>query len=112
MDALTLGSLTDAAFAAVKGVFLIGDPVHKAGLACNVDLAGGNSTFDVDGVYVAAGLKTGIPSDWIPKTLDVCNYVSLVFLAGLSRGILGFITDWGALRYVKTGRRNLRYQAR
>ncbi|OAA70072.1 Cutinase [Akanthomyces lecanii RCEF 1005] len=69
-----LGNLTDAAFAAVKGVFLIGDPVHKAGLACNVDMAGGNSTFDVDGVFIAAGLKTGIPSDWVPKTLDVCNY--------------------------------------
>ncbi|KAJ4154909.1 hypothetical protein LMH87_000180 [Akanthomyces muscarius] len=69
-----LGNLTDAAFAAVKGVFLIGDPVHKAGLACNVDMAGGNSTFDVDGVFIAAGLKAGIPSDWVPKTLDVCNY--------------------------------------
>jgi hypothetical protein len=28
--------LTGNAFNAVKGVFLIGDPEHKAGLACNV----------------------------------------------------------------------------
>ncbi len=96
-----LGNLTDAAFAAVKGVFLIGDPVHKAGLACNVDMAGGNSTFDVDGVFVAAGLKTGIPSDWIPKTLDVCNYVSP---PSLSSPTWVFIVDWGGM---KTGRRNL-----
>jgi hypothetical protein len=42
-------SLTGASFDAVKAVFLIGNPYHKAGLACNIDLEGGESKLNVDG---------------------------------------------------------------
>ena len=68
-----LERLTGASFNAVKGVFLIGNPEHKSGLACNVDTNGGTSTKFVNGLSVYAG---GIPSTWVSKTLDVCNYVS------------------------------------
>ena len=68
-----LASLTGASFDAVKGVFLIGNPEHKAGLACNVDTNGGTTTKNVNGLSAFAG---GIPSNWVSKTLDVCNYVS------------------------------------
>lgn len=60
-------------FDAVVGVFLIGDPMHTAGLDCNVDNEGGSTTKDVDGLSVALG---SIPSGWINKTLDVCILVS------------------------------------
>lgn len=69
-----LPSLTDANFDAVKGVFLIGDPEHKSGLACNVDTSGGTTTKSVNGLSVALGKS--IPDEWISKTLDVCAYVS------------------------------------
>jgi hypothetical protein len=62
--------LTGANFDAVKGVFLIGNPSHKAGLACNVDEKGGDSTKNVNGLSTAAG--NVIPNNWIAKTLDVC----------------------------------------
>lgn len=64
--------LTGASFDAVKGVFLIGDPAHKAGLACNVDNRGGSTTKNVNGISAALG--TGIPSNWVAKTMDVCIY--------------------------------------
>ncbi|KAK4556947.1 hypothetical protein LTR86_005928 [Recurvomyces mirabilis] len=67
-----MSRLTGASFAAVKGVFLIGDPEHKSGLACNVDQNGGTTTKNVNGLSVALG--GGIPSNWVAKTLDVCNY--------------------------------------
>ncbi|KAK4895674.1 hypothetical protein LTR27_006155 [Elasticomyces elasticus] len=63
--------ITGAAFTAVRGVFLIGDPEHRSGLACNVDQNGGTTTKNVNGLSAALG---GIPSNWISKTLDVCNY--------------------------------------
>ncbi|KAI5238633.1 cutinase [Aureobasidium subglaciale] len=63
--------LTGAAFNAVKGVFLIGNPHHKAGLACNVDSRGGSTTRDVNGLTVFIG---SIPTSWVSKTLDVCAY--------------------------------------
>ena len=69
-----LERLTGASFNAVKGVFLIGNPEHKSGLACNVDTNGGTSTKFVNGLSAFGG---GIPSAWVSKTLDVCNYVSL-----------------------------------
>ncbi|KAJ4355019.1 hypothetical protein N0V95_003290 [Ascochyta clinopodiicola] len=62
--------LTGANFDAVKGVFLIGDPAHKAGLTCNVDNNGGTTTRNVNGLSARAG--TTIPSNWVAKTLDVC----------------------------------------
>lgn len=69
--------LTGPAFDAVKGVFLLGNPQHQPGLASNIDLGGGNSTIDAKGIYADRG---GIPNEWISKTLDVCNKVSLCFL--------------------------------
>ncbi|KAK3671098.1 hypothetical protein LTR78_009059 [Recurvomyces mirabilis] len=67
-----LSQLTGASFTAVKGVFLIGDPEHKSGLACNVDQNGGTTTKNVNGL--SAFGSNGIPSNWVSKTLDVCNY--------------------------------------
>nr|BAT32793.1 cutinase-like enzyme [Saitozyma flava] len=61
-----------AAFNAVKGVFLIGNPDHKAGLTCNVDSNGGTTTRNVNGLSVA--YQGSIPSGWVSKTLDVCAY--------------------------------------
>lgn len=69
-----LPQLTGASFDAVKGVFLIGDPDHKSGLACNVDNNGGTTTRNVNGL--SAFGSRGIPSNWISKTKDVCIYVS------------------------------------
>jgi hypothetical protein len=65
--------LNSAAFNAIKGVFLIGDPHHKSGLACNVDSNGGSTTKNVNGLTVLVG---SIPAKWVSKTLDVCAYVS------------------------------------
>jgi hypothetical protein len=72
-----LPSLTGASFNAVKGVFLIGDPNHKSGLACNVDNNGGATTRNVNGL--SAALSAGIPANWINKTMDVCILVSFRF---------------------------------
>jgi hypothetical protein len=69
-----LPKLTGAQFDAVKGVFLIGDPNHTAGLACNVDNNGGDTTKNVNGLSAITG--TDIPNNWIPKTRDVCIFVS------------------------------------
>jgi hypothetical protein len=68
-----LERLTGPSFDAVKGVFLIGNPEHKAGLACNRDTNGGTTTLNVNGLSALFG---GIPSNWVSKTLDVCNFVS------------------------------------
>lgn len=73
--------LTGAAFNAVKGVFLIGDPEHKSGLTCNVDNNGGTTTRNVNGLEAYSG---SIPSNWVSKTLDVCIYVSFVLAFGLA----------------------------
>ncbi|KAI1276418.1 A cutinase-like protein from cryptococcus Sp [Xylaria sp. FL0933] len=67
-----LPSITGASFDAVKGVFLIGDPNHKSGLACNIDNNGGTTTKDVNGL--SAVLSEGIPDNWISKTEDVCIF--------------------------------------
>ncbi|KAJ6781198.1 hypothetical protein PWT90_07837 [Aphanocladium album] len=72
IDALPL--LTGASFDAVKGVFLIGNPYRKPGLACNVDVNGGSSTVDSKGVLVFLNATRAVPDDWVSKTLDVCNY--------------------------------------
>jgi hypothetical protein len=82
-----LSQLTGASFDAVKGVFLIGDPAHKSGLACNVDNNGGTTTRDVDGL--SGRYAAGIPSNWIAKTLDVCIFVSCcAVLWGCRNGLL------------------------
>ncbi|KAF4991686.1 hypothetical protein FGRMN_7659 [Fusarium graminum] len=67
-----LSQLTGSASTAVKGVFLIGDPLHKSGLECNVDNRGGTTTKNVNGISAFGG--RGIPQDWISRTLDVCIY--------------------------------------
>lgn len=68
-----LPRLTGASFEAVRGVFLIGNPDHRAGLACNVDTHGGTSTKNVNGLEERLG---HIPDNWVSKTMDVCDYVS------------------------------------
>ncbi|KAL1593163.1 hypothetical protein SLS60_010771 [Paraconiothyrium brasiliense] len=67
-----MSQLTGANFDAVKGVFLIGDPLHKSGLDCNVDNNGGTTTKNVNGLSAFGG--NSIPSAWISKTKDVCIY--------------------------------------
>lgn len=71
-----LHQLTGASFDAVKGVFLIGDTRHEPGLACNVDMQGGDKTKDTAGLLYEDG--NGIPRNWVSKTLDVCNVVSIM----------------------------------
>lgn len=75
-----LERLTGPSFDAVKGVFLIGNPEHKAGLACNVDVNGGTTTRNVNGISVYGG---GLPATWVSKTLDVCNFGGKSRLIGL-----------------------------
>lgn len=67
-----LPQLTGAAFTAVKGVILIGNPEHKPNLACNVDGNGGKTTFSASGL--SAAFTQGVPSNWVSKTLDICIY--------------------------------------
>lgn len=73
-----LRNLTGPAFDAVKGVFLIGDTRHQPGLACNVDMQGGDKTKDTAGLLYEKG--NGIPENWVSKSLDVCNVVSAPLL--------------------------------
>ncbi|CAD0085109.1 unnamed protein product [Aureobasidium mustum] len=68
-----LSQLTGAANTAVKGVFLIGDPLHKSGLTCNVDSNGGTTTRNVNGLEYSY-YSNYIPSTWVSRTLDVCAY--------------------------------------
>lgn len=77
-----LSRLTGAQFDAVKGVFLIGNPLHTAGLACNVDQNGGATTRNTRGI--SAGFGGGIPANWVSKTLDVCISVSRRFIKGMA----------------------------
>ncbi|OAQ98089.1 hypothetical protein LLEC1_06708, partial [Akanthomyces lecanii] len=75
--AATVGALpyiTGAAFDAVKGVFLIGNPLHKAAPACNVDINGGTSTLDVNGAFIFPNTTLRVPDSWVSKTLDVGNF--------------------------------------
>lgn len=75
-----LSKLTGTSADAVKGVFLIGNPMHKSGLACNVDANGGKTTANVSGLSALMGI--GIPQAWVSKTLDVCAYVSPILRYG------------------------------
>jgi pimeloyl-ACP methyl ester carboxylesterase len=68
-----LSELNGDSFHAVKAVFLIGNPEHRSGLACNVDSVGGRTTRNSNGILARQG---GIPDDWISKTMDVCTLVS------------------------------------
>lgn len=100
-----LPRLTGAAFTAVKGVFLIGNPDHKSGLACNVDNRGGTTTRNVNGL--SATLSAGIPSNWVSKTLDVCIYVSSESRF-MSLELVWLLTMEGWM----SGRRRLRHHPR
>lgn len=81
-----LPRLTGRAFDAVKGVLLLGNPLHQPGLACNVDMKGGKSTFNSRGVFA---FREGIPPEWVSKSLDICNFVSyLLFISDLNYGHL------------------------
>ncbi|KAM0744347.1 hypothetical protein ACQRIT_001661 [Beauveria bassiana] len=84
-----LRKLTGPAFDAVKGVFLIGNTRHERGLACNVDMQGGDKTKYTTGILYLPGL--GVPTDWVPKTLDVCNVGDSVCDVDSGHGTL--ITD-------------------
>jgi hypothetical protein len=81
--------LTGANFDAVKGVFLIGDPYHKPGLACNVDNMRGNSTINANGTFACR--TKGIPSNWVSKTMDVCIYVSSTMLSPLNYALANYL---------------------
>ncbi|KAI0158310.1 carbohydrate esterase family 5 protein [Xylariaceae sp. FL1272] len=80
-----LPSLTGTSFNAVKGVFLIGNPERKSGLACNVDNNNGTTTKNVSGL--SAAISAGIPSNWVSKTLDVCIFGDGVCDTTNGRGI-------------------------
>lgn len=92
-------STDTARFRAVRGVFLIGNPEHRAGLACNVDTNGGTTTRNVNGISGRFG--GGVPDAWVSKTLDVCNRVGAAIQA-ISR----------RLALTNAGRRSLRYNQR
>jgi hypothetical protein len=79
-----LVQLSGSANTAVKGVFLIGDPLHKAGLACNVDSNGGTTTRNLNGISEYYG-SNSIPSGFVSRSLDVCDPVSLI--SCLSQGV-------------------------
>lgn len=96
-----LVQLTGTANAAVKGVFLIGDPLHKAGLSCNVDSNGGITTRNVNGIEEYYG-SNSIPSGFVSRSLDVCDPVSFFLFLTLAlscvcfcgRRNTGFFTDF------------------
>ncbi|EPQ26811.1 uncharacterized protein PFL1_05789 [Pseudozyma flocculosa PF-1] len=67
-----LAKITGAGFDAVKGVVMVGNPLHRKGLACNVDDKGGTSTMNVQGMMAMMG--GGVPQNWVSKTLDICAY--------------------------------------
>ena len=71
-----LSQLTGASFDAVKAVFLIGNPLRKRGLACNVDNKKGDTTKNVSGLMAMIPGAKSIPEEWQSKTLDVCIFVS------------------------------------
>jgi len=72
VNALEQLPVSDPRYAAIKGVFLIGNPVHKAGLECNVDTKGGDSTKNVNGI--SASYDEPIPAEYVGKSLDVCQF--------------------------------------
>lgn len=72
MTVMALPKLTGASFDAVKAVFLISNPTHKPGLACNVDSLAGRLTVDAEGEQIEKGT---IPDEWVSKSMDVCSDV-------------------------------------
>lgn len=77
-DTLKLISTTSAAGAAIKAVFLIGNPERIPGKKANVDEYGGQLTALAVGLEsTGAVANPGIPSAWdsTGKVLDVCYEV-------------------------------------
>lgn len=64
--------LTGQFFDAVVAVFLVGNPLHKPNLVCNLDPNGGKTTVGASGISSALG--QGIPQDWLANTNDVCAF--------------------------------------
>lgn len=99
----------------VKGVVLIGDPEHKAGLACNVDANGGSTTKNANGLSV---FKGGVPANWVSRTLDICALVSsLSDFKEIFFFVTLFVSDSTrafvrSLAFYLTGRRSLRHELR
>lgn len=68
-----LNQLNGTAAETVKGVFLIGNPLRKPNLSCNVNSTGGNSTAASLGIEMKLLTNlSGIPDSFVNKTLDVC----------------------------------------
>lgn len=67
--ALLNGTSADA----VKAVYLIGNPLHRPGLSCNVDDKGGNGTLDAIGLQLKLFPNSNVvPDSFLARTLDVC----------------------------------------
>ncbi|KAN0060191.1 hypothetical protein ACQY0O_007520 [Thecaphora frezii] len=64
--------ITGSAFDAVRAVILLGNPERKPNLECNVDANGGKTTMNVSGMENM--ITSGIPSNWVPKVLDICAF--------------------------------------
>lgn len=68
-----LNQLNGTAADLVKGVFLIGNPLRKPNLPCNVNSTGGTSTAASTGVELKLlNNLSSIPDSFVNKTLDVC----------------------------------------
>lgn len=68
-----LNQLNGTAADSVKGVFLIGNPLRKPNLPCNVNSTGGTSTLASEGVEMKLlNNLSSVPDSFINKTLDVC----------------------------------------
>lgn len=67
--ALLNGTSADA----VKAIYLIGNPLHKPGLTCNVDDHGGNDTVNALGLQLKLFPNSNVvPDAFLSRTLDVC----------------------------------------
>lgn len=81
-------STTSAAGAAIKAVFLIGNPERIPGKKANVDEFGGQLTYLAVGLEALVVANPGIPSAWdaTGKVLDVCyevredSFITITFL--------------------------------
>ncbi|KAF2729901.1 cutinase [Polyplosphaeria fusca] len=86
-----LAKLTGASFDAIMGVFLIGDPLRKSGLSCNVDNNGGTTTRNVNGL--SAFGSAGIPSNWQGKMLEGDGVCDTTQGAGINAAHLQYSRD-------------------
>lgn len=84
-DYLKTISTTSAAGAAIKAVFLIGNPERIPGKKANVDEFGGQLTATAIGLEAGIA-NAGIPSAWdsVSKVLDVCYEVREIVQSSIS----------------------------